>query len=90
MDDAGERLQIYGDPEGDHGINRRTLQPPMKHVKVHDPQDAVVRFQFAVSCPHWDHERHGKVRGVSSRWTVYVALLRAMLTRPTTPHIQLG
>ncbi|KAF1969081.1 hypothetical protein BU23DRAFT_540096 [Bimuria novae-zelandiae CBS 107.79] len=60
MDDAGERLQIYGDPEGEHGVGRRTFQPPMKHIKVHDPHDPVIRFQFAVSCPHWDHERHGK------------------------------
>lgn len=60
MDDMGQRLQVYGDPEGDHGINRRTFQPAMKHVKVHDPHDPVIRFQFAVSCPHWDHERHGK------------------------------
>ncbi|KAJ4305753.1 hypothetical protein N0V90_001284 [Kalmusia sp. IMI 367209] len=59
MDDMGERLQIYGDPEGDHGVNRRTFQPSMKHVKVHDPRDPVIRFQFAVSCPHWDHERNG-------------------------------
>lgn len=59
MDDVGERLQVYGDP-GEQGVGLRTFQPPMKHIKVHDPQEPVIRFQFATPCPHWDHERNGK------------------------------
>ena len=65
MDDAGERVLVYGKTEGEFGISGRTFQPPMKHVKVHDPQDPVIRFQFAVGCVHWDHERHGKVRSLT-------------------------
>lgn len=61
MDDAGERVQIYGDPEGDHGVRRRSVEPAMKHIKVHDAQAPVIRFQFAVPCAHWNHERNGKV-----------------------------
>jgi hypothetical protein len=60
MDDMGERLQIYGEPMGEHGIGLRTFQPHMKHVKVNDLHEPVIRFQFATACPHWDNERHGK------------------------------
>lgn len=60
MDDMGERLQVCGEPEGEHGIGRRTFQPAGKQIKVYDAQDPVVRFQFSVACPHWDHERNGK------------------------------
>jgi hypothetical protein len=61
MDDMGERLTVYGDATTEHGIGEYTFQPPMKHIKVYDPNEGpVIRFQFTTVCPHWDNERHGK------------------------------
>ncbi|KAF2689240.1 hypothetical protein K458DRAFT_413535 [Lentithecium fluviatile CBS 122367] len=58
MDDMGERVMAYG-TASDEGIRVRSIQPPMKHIKVRDPQEPVVRFQFSAVCQHWDNERHG-------------------------------
>lgn len=60
LDDAPERLQVYGPATPEHGIGERTFQPAAKQIKVHDPQNPMIRFQFATVCPHWDHERNGK------------------------------
>lgn len=58
LDDMGERLQLYS--ESEHGIGARTFQPAQKHIKVNDPNEPVMRFQFAAACPHWDNEKHGQ------------------------------
>lgn len=61
LDDAGERLTVYGDATTDHGLGERTFQPTAKHIKAYDPQNGpVIRFQFASMCVHWDNEKHGK------------------------------
>ncbi|KAF2005575.1 hypothetical protein P154DRAFT_551348 [Amniculicola lignicola CBS 123094] len=59
MDDMGERLQVYGDATKLHGLGGRTFQPTMKHINVYEPNDPLIRFQFATQCIHWDNERHG-------------------------------
>jgi hypothetical protein len=51
----------------------------MKHVKVHDPQDPVIRVQFAVGCVHWDHEQHGKVRNLPGLSTLSACIFRIKL-----------
>jgi hypothetical protein len=56
--DGGEPLQIFGSGGEDHGINGRSFQPPLKHIKVHSGE--TVRFQFSKVCEHWDHEKNGK------------------------------
>ncbi|KAF2015014.1 hypothetical protein BU24DRAFT_226750 [Aaosphaeria arxii CBS 175.79] len=60
LDDVPERLQVYGPATPEHNIGERSFQPERKQIKVHDPQNPTVRFQFATVCPHWDHERNGK------------------------------
>ncbi|CAI6332780.1 unnamed protein product [Periconia digitata] len=59
MDDAGQRLQIYGSPSAELGISTRSFAPSQMHIKVDGPHDPIIRFSFAVNCAHWDHERNG-------------------------------
>ena len=77
---GGEPLTVFGSGGEDHGINGRSFQPPLKHIKVQSGE--TVRFQFSKVCEHWDHEKNGKgqpyplilkIWGVDGRKEDYVA-----------------
>ncbi|KAF2502221.1 hypothetical protein BU16DRAFT_497797 [Lophium mytilinum] len=60
LDDAGERVQVYGGCFPEHGIGERTFQPEFRHVKADAGAGELVRFRFGKVCEHWENERCGR------------------------------
>jgi len=55
-----KKLQIYGQPIKDHGIDGESFLPKPKIIDVsHSQPSSMTRFQFSKVCEHWDFERHG-------------------------------
>ncbi|OCL04596.1 hypothetical protein AOQ84DRAFT_415897, partial [Glonium stellatum] len=65
-EDRGDRVLVYGPATPEHGVAERSFVPAGRRVGVtggglaEGREAEVVRFAFAVVCPHWEHERHGK------------------------------
>lgn len=61
MDRGPEPVQVYNCAWDEHGIEKKSVYPKDKAIKVNDPlaPGPTIRFQAHKICPHWDFERHG-------------------------------